>query len=672
MAAAPGECPDDLQSAAAETIETACEGPTETVVIEESGIAGKRPRDENDDDSVSKRTKLEEMFSTPMEALVTIAGGQQQIVVEQQTAGNQVDQPATYEVESITEMGAAVDGTQLAASQVVAPGTFTLANTTSEVQVVTAQPGASDMDTTTAGPQITLLAIDTGDDGSGEQGGAIHVTGDTPDSDIINQCWFSPKDDKDNPQGIKWKSGMWSKTENEVLRRNIDEYLKTNNISTAEEVIFELSKEERKDFYRTIARGIKRPLFAVYRRVLRMYDKKNYLGKYTTSEVDQLKELRQKHGNDWAAIGAAMNRSASSVKDRCRLMKEGGNSGKWTDEEEKRLSCAVHEITGTKPGDYVTCSLPWAKVAEKVGTRTEKQCRSKWLNYLNWKEAGGVEWKKRDEVELIDRVYGLQVDDENEIDWAALSHDWKAVRSPQWLRSKWWALKRHVPDTHVVNFRSSIDYLNANHASLLRNKVEKHDPRPRTASGSGGQQAVAMALPFVSLQGGQLATLSGAGKGAVAMVPVQLNQGGANGGTAVILSGDMSLEAVQAQLNSLQSQSGDQPQAYIIQSPFGGSLGSHTVLVQSHTAGQPGETIAATVGDDTGGHDTEVSMPGATPVTGADDSVESETTTEVEAGLTEHEVGLAAHIQAGQISQANATAVMIAQGVTEESTITTG
>lgn len=140
---------------------------------------------------------------------------------------------------------------------------------------------------------------------------------------------------------------MWSKTENEILRRNIEDYLKTNNIATAEEVIFELSKEERKDFYRTIgllvnkkycfvcklfpclfsARGIKRPLFAVYRRVLRMYDKKNYLGKYSTTEVDHLKELRQKHGNDWAAIGSAMNRSASSVKDRCRLMKEGGNSG---------------------------------------------------------------------------------------------------------------------------------------------------------------------------------------------------------------------------------------------------------------------------------------------------------------------------------------------------------
>ena len=131
-----------------------------------------------------------------------------------------------------------------------------------------------------------------------------------------------------------------------------------------------------------------------------------------------------------------------------------------------------------------------------------------------------------------------------------------SVRSPQWLRSKWWALKRHVPDTHVTNFRNAIEYLHANHASLLRNKVEKHDPRPRISSSSGGQQAVAMALPFVSLQGGQLAALSGAGKGGVTMVPVQLNQGGANGGTAVILSGDMSLEAVQAQLNSLHAQVG--------------------------------------------------------------------------------------------------------------------
>lgn len=37
--------------------------------------------------------------------------------------------------------------------------------------------------------------------------------------------------------------------------------------------------------------------------------------------------LRVKHGNDWATIGAALGRSASSVKDRCRLMKDTCNTG---------------------------------------------------------------------------------------------------------------------------------------------------------------------------------------------------------------------------------------------------------------------------------------------------------------------------------------------------------
>lgn len=37
--------------------------------------------------------------------------------------------------------------------------------------------------------------------------------------------------------------------------------------------------------------------------------------------------LRQKHGNDWATIGAVLGRSASSVKDRCRLMKDTCHTG---------------------------------------------------------------------------------------------------------------------------------------------------------------------------------------------------------------------------------------------------------------------------------------------------------------------------------------------------------
>ena len=61
-------------------------------------------------------------------------------------------------------------------------------------------------------------------------------------------------------------------------------------IPDPKEVIFEMSKDERKDFYRTIAKGIQRPLFSVYRRVTRMYDKKNHIGKYSPKEASTLRE----------------------------------------------------------------------------------------------------------------------------------------------------------------------------------------------------------------------------------------------------------------------------------------------------------------------------------------------------------------------------------------------
>ncbi|XP_073694609.1 cyclin-D-binding Myb-like transcription factor 1 [Garra rufa] len=274
------------------------------------------------------------------------------------------------------------------------------------------------------------------------------------DVSAVSQAWFTTKEDKDTlvNKGHKWKQGMWSKEEIDVLMSNIERYLKNRGIQDPAEIIFEMSKEERKDFYRSIACGLNRPLFAVYRRVLRMYDNRNHVGKYTDEEIDKLKALRQKHGNDWATIGAALGRSASSVKDRCRLMKDTCNTGKWTEEEERRLAEVVHELTGTEAGDVVTQGVSWASVAELVGTRSEKQCRSKWLNYLNWKQSGGTEWTKEDDINLVRRIAELDVDDENEINWDILSGGWSSVRSPQWLRSKWWTIKRQVANHKELPF----------------------------------------------------------------------------------------------------------------------------------------------------------------------------------------------------------------------------
>ncbi|PIK40895.1 Cyclin-D-binding Myb-like transcription factor 1 [Apostichopus japonicus] len=177
----------------------------------------------------------------------------------------------------------------------------------------------------------------------------------------VNQSWFTGKHAKESlqEQGHSWRQGMWSKEEVAILMKNIEDYVKTNKLKDAMEVIFQLKKEDRKDFYRTIAAGLNRPLFAVYRRVQRMYDAKNYVGKYSALDIEKLKSLRAELGNDWAQIGAKMGRSASSVKDKCRLLKEACHQGKWRFDEEERLTDAVYEVTKTTPGESITGGIPW-------------------------------------------------------------------------------------------------------------------------------------------------------------------------------------------------------------------------------------------------------------------------------------------------------------------------
>lgn len=290
---------------------------------------------------------------------------------------------------------------------------------------------------------------------------------------FVTQAWFTTRNDKTALQnkGHSWVQGQWTKDEIELLQANINSYCKDNNINDPTEIIFEMSKDERKDFYRTVAKGLNRPLFSVYRRVIRMYDQKNYVGKYSQDEMIKLRELRSKHGTDWAAIGAVLGRSASSVKDKCRLMKDTCNSGKWLPQEERRLTEAVCELSGAQPGENITHGLSWAGVAERVGTRSEKQCRTKWLNYLNWKQQGGAEWTREDDINLILKMSASGATDETQLDWNELAKDWPSVRSPQWLRGKWWSLKRHVPDYQLLTFTALVDCLKVSHLENVRFKT---------------------------------------------------------------------------------------------------------------------------------------------------------------------------------------------------------
>jgi hypothetical protein len=92
-------------------------------------------------------------------------------------------------------------------------------------------------------------------------------------------------------KGIQWKEGPWTEDEVEILDDNIKNYCLSRGHEDPSKVIFSLSKEDRKDFYPIIARGIRRPVFAVYRRVQRDYDPNNHKGVYSATELAQLNQV---------------------------------------------------------------------------------------------------------------------------------------------------------------------------------------------------------------------------------------------------------------------------------------------------------------------------------------------------------------------------------------------
>ncbi|XP_060107567.1 transcription termination factor 1 [Heteronotia binoei] len=294
-------------------------------------------------------------------------------------------------------------------------------------------------------------------------------------------------------RGIAVKFGKFTKKENDQLIKNVKDFLQLSSIKNAEKLLFvHRFPEERAAITKLknehmfgirIAEGIARPWRLVYYRAKKIFDPTNDNRRYSEKEKRRLLKYQAMYGNHWNKISGLMARSSHSVALKYSQIKSGPNTGRWNKEETKRLIQAVEEILQENCKEFNSAveekdegkvlsvvrenlykGISWSKVEAKVGTRHWRQCKQKWLSFLTKKMSGGRMMARPPEslwfkINLIERLYEMNIEDANEVDWEALS-DIIGDVPPDYIQRRFYRLKAtQVPLWNRKTFPEIIDHL---------------------------------------------------------------------------------------------------------------------------------------------------------------------------------------------------------------------
>ncbi|XP_015263020.1 PREDICTED: transcription termination factor 1 [Gekko japonicus] len=258
-------------------------------------------------------------------------------------------------------------------------------------------------------------------------------------------------------KGIAVKFGKFTKKENDQLRKNVEAFLKESGIESAEKLLFThrfpeeraaIRKLKAEHFFGIrIAEGIPRPWRLVYYRARKIFDPNNNSGRYSDQEKRKLLEYQAIYGNNWKKISELMSRTSHSVALKYSQIKSKPKTGPWSKEETKRLLQAVEETlqenckefdSGPEEEEEDKCKalsverenlykgISWVEVEAKVGTRHWRQCKQKWMSIVTKRMSGGRVIAGRAQslqlkINLIERLYELNIEDANDVDWEVLS-----------------------------------------------------------------------------------------------------------------------------------------------------------------------------------------------------------------------------------------------------------
>ncbi|KAM6496056.1 hypothetical protein JOM56_008762 [Amanita muscaria] len=301
---------------------------------------------------------------------------------------------------------------------------------------------------------------------------------------LLANKWLNPSKLAElvKAEGLVYKKGKFSATEEQQLRAAIEEY-RSAKVLTEDQMmeVIHRKNDKSKDnaFWSEITTAVpQRPIISVYHHVRRTYHPLKLQGKWTPEEDGLLTQAVADLGQAWEKVSERVGRMSSDCRDRYRnhiLNREIRATGmlssrSWTKEEEEQLTRIVTRMTVEKGKDFDN-DVFWSKASQEMGGRRgRQQCRIKWTDSLSKtvkNDGQKPRWNQQDAYILIHKIDSLEVNDDTEIDW-------KTIPDPAWnlwsahiLQRRWLTMKRGVPNYENMSHQDIVDTLKSKKGVLL-------------------------------------------------------------------------------------------------------------------------------------------------------------------------------------------------------------
>ncbi|GES96052.1 hypothetical protein RCL_jg394.t1 [Rhizophagus clarus] len=289
--------------------------------------------------------------------------------------------------------------------------------------------------------------------------------------------------------GIKYRKGRFTKQENEILYRALQEYKRRYDLNDDQlrDLMFYRNKKEHASFWKEIAAPLRvRSLKAVAQHIQRHHHEFNYRGSWSQEDDEQLKQLVQIYGRDWTTIGNQLRRMPAICRERFDIFllhRDEYNRGRWSKEEEEQLIKIVVDISKQNNENVsLDWGIPWALVAEAMEyKRSELSCRSKWVKELRLRyeldEDRSARWTSYDSYMLCKRLEELNETDEYLIEWGNLADEEWGPWPHEFLCERWRHLKYTVNGFREKDFQEILYEL----LCRYKDKIPEKPIRPKSA-----------------------------------------------------------------------------------------------------------------------------------------------------------------------------------------------